>query len=231
MDAFRDLFSSLPAGLEIAVLGRLLLALALGAAVGLERELSAKPAGLRTIMLISVGAELLTESSLLAANLVTNDFIRADPARIAAQIVTGIGFIGAGTILVARGSVVGLTTAATLWVTAAIGMAVGLRAYVIAIGATFLVVATLVVLGWIERRLLPDRTVNTLTVTLYGSEAKAEPVQAVLSELGFRVSLLEMERTDEGATLGWSVSGTRQARDRLLERLFADPLVRSARID
>jgi len=231
VDAFRDLFSSLPAGLEIAVLGRLLLALALGAAVGLERELSAKPAGLRTIMLISVGAELLTESSLLAANLVTNDFIRADPARIAAQIVTGIGFIGAGTILVARGSVVGLTTAATLWVTAAIGMAVGLRAYVIAIGATFLVVATLVVLGWIERRLLPDRTVNTLTVTLYGSEAKAEPVQAVLSELGFRVSLLEMERTDEGATLGWSVSGTRQARDRLLERLFADPLVRSARID
>ena len=199
--------------------------------VGLERELSAKPAGLRTIMLICVGAALLTESSLLAADLAMHDLIRADPARIAAQIVTGIGFIGAGTILVYRGSVVGLTTAATLWVTAAIGIAVGLRAYVIAIGATFLVVSTLVVLGWIERRFLPDRTVNTLTVTLYGSEAKAEPVQAVLSELGFRISLLEVERTEEGVTLRWRVSGTGKAGDRLLERLYADPLVRSARID
>ncbi|HET7273730.1 MAG TPA: MgtC/SapB family protein, partial [Longimicrobiaceae bacterium] len=119
--------------LQIDLLGRLLLAALLGGLIGLERELSSKPAGLRTNLLICVGATLLMELSLTvaaeanAANLAAGVAFRADPARIAAQIVTGIGFLGAGTIMQARGSVVGLTTAATIWVVAAIGMAVGAR--------------------------------------------------------------------------------------------------------
>jgi len=231
MQSLSELVGSLPPSLQIDVLGRLLLALGLGAVVGLERELSGKPAGLRTIMLICIGAELLTESSLLAAGFQLHELVRADPGRIAAAVVTGIGFIGAGTILVHRGNVVGLTTAASMWVAAAIGMAVGLRAYVVATGATGLVVGTLVVLGWIERRLLPDRTLNTLLVTLEGADAAPEMVEDALSEMGFKRSRTHLERGDDSVTVGYRVSGTRQARDELLERLFSSPQVRSARVD
>src|SRR5690554_1125523 len=107
--------------LRVDLLVRLLLAAILGGLVGLEREISGKPAGLRTNLLICVGAALLTELS-LSIGLLTAERPNADPARIAAQIVSGIGFLGAGTIIQARGSVVGLTTAATLWVVAAIGI-------------------------------------------------------------------------------------------------------------
>ena len=231
MQSLNDLLAALPPSLQIDVLGRLLLALGLGATVGLERELSGKPAGLRTIMLICIGAELLTEASLLAAAFQLHDLVRADPGRIAAAIVTGIGFIGAGTILVHRGNVVGLTTAASMWVAAGIGMAVGLRAYVVATGATILVVGTLVVLGWIESRLLPDRTLNTLLVTLEGADATPEMVEDALSELGFKTTRTHLERADESVTVGYRVSGTRQAREDLLERLFGSPRVRSARVD
>lgn len=231
MQELRDLLDSLPPALQVGVLGRLLLALVLGAAVGLERERSRKPAGLRTIMLICVGAELLTEASLLAATFQLNDQVRADPARIAAQIVSGIGFIGAGTILVYRGSVVGLTTAASMWVAAAIGMTIGLRAYVVATGATFLVVVTLLALGWIERRYFPDRTLNTLRVTLEGPDVTPAWVEESLAELGFESTRLLLERDGQALTVGYRVSGTRAARDRLFERLFAEPRVRSARVD
>src|SRR5690554_2045638 len=125
-------FGSL-AWLRLDLLIRLLLAAILGGLIGLEREISGKPAGLRTNILICVGAALLTELS-LGIGLLTPERPNADPARIAAQIVSGIGFLGAGTIIQARGSVVGLTTAATLWVVAAIGMAVGAAAYVEAVG-------------------------------------------------------------------------------------------------
>jgi hypothetical protein len=182
--------------MQIDVLGRLLLALVLGAAVGLERERSRKPAGLRTIMLICVGAELLTEASLRAATFQVHDLVRADPARIAAQIVSGIGFIGAGTILVYRG-----------------------------------VVVTLVVLGWIEGRFFPDRTLNTLVVTLEGPDVAPELVEDSLAELGFHSTRLLLERDGEALTVGYRVSGTRAARDQLLERLFGEPRVRSAKVD
>src|SRR5687767_15281939 len=120
--------------------------------IGLERELSGKPAGLRTNLLICVGATLLMEVSInlaASANLGGGE-MRSDPARIAAQIVSGIGFLGAGTIIQARGSIIGLTTAATIWVVAAIGMAVGGRFYVEAIGSAILVGTALVMLGRVE---------------------------------------------------------------------------------
>jgi putative Mg2+ transporter-C (MgtC) family protein len=101
---------------------KLLIALALGALVGLEREWRRKPAGLRTHMLVSLGACLFT--------IVSVNSFGADPARIAAGIVTGIGFIGAGSVIGSRMHVKGLTTAATLWVVAAIGLAVGVEVYV-----------------------------------------------------------------------------------------------------
>src|SRR5690606_42014922 len=112
-------------GLTGAV-GRLFLAALLGGIIGLEREATGKPAGFRTNLLICLGAALITEISIaIAHDTALQQPLQADPGRIAAQIVSGIGFLGAGTIMQTRGSVTGLTTAATKWVVAAIGMATG----------------------------------------------------------------------------------------------------------
>lgn len=217
--------------LRLPILGRLLLALLLGAAVGIERELSGKPAGLRTNILICVGATLLTELSLVAASgLVEHELVRADPARIAAQIVSGIGFIGAGTILISRGSVLGLTTAATLWVVAALGMAVGLHMYVVAVGGTVLVVATLFVLGRFEARVLEERARFTLEVTLEGAESDPEQVEAYMEGEGFSLERLGHERASDAASFVYTVQGARSDRDALLRGLSRLDAVRSAAV-
>jgi putative Mg2+ transporter-C (MgtC) family protein len=124
---------------------RLLLAAALGATIGLEREVRRKPAGLRTNMLIALGAALFTTLSLELTS------AGGTPDRIAAQVVTGIGFVGAGAILRSGRSVHGMTTAATIWVNAAIGMAAGAGKYGIAAMATLVTLVVLAVLGPIER--------------------------------------------------------------------------------
>lgn len=142
--------------LRLDLLERLLMAAVLGGAIGWEREHAHKPAGLRTNILICMGAALLTDLSVTAGAGVPG----ADPARIAAQIVSGMGFLGAGTILQARGSVTGLTTAATLWVVAAIGMAVGFGRTIEAVGATFLVFFALMPLRWLEGRAEAHRRRN-----------------------------------------------------------------------
>jgi putative Mg2+ transporter-C (MgtC) family protein len=134
---------------ELELLLRLLLAALLGAAIGLERELKQKSAGLRTNTLIAVGAALFTLMSIEMAEGVFG----ADPTRITAQIVTGIGFLGAGAIIRTGGSVQGLTTAATVWVNAAIGMAAGGGRYVLAIGATALTMIVLLALTRLENLL------------------------------------------------------------------------------
>jgi putative Mg2+ transporter-C (MgtC) family protein len=134
--------------------------------VGLERELSGKPAGLRTNTLICVGAALFMHLSISVAEVGYSSVGQpyGDTTRIAAQIVSGIGFLGAGAILHSRGAVVGLTTAATIWVVAAIGAAVGAGEYVEAVGTTVLVALVLVGLKPAERFILAKR--RTVTATL-----------------------------------------------------------------
>ncbi|HYD51405.1 MAG TPA: MgtC/SapB family protein [Gemmatimonadaceae bacterium] len=127
-----------------------MLAVFLGGAIGLEREIAGKPAGLRTNILICLGSALLTDVSMRLA-LAPGARI-ADPARLAAQIVTGVGFLGAGTIMQAKGKITGLTTAATIWVVAAIGITVGAGLYFEAIGAGVLVAIVLGGLGKLEHR-------------------------------------------------------------------------------
>jgi putative Mg2+ transporter-C (MgtC) family protein len=142
---------------ELELLLRLLLAAVLGGVIGVEREVRQKSAGLRTNTLIAVGAALFTLMSIELAEGVFG----ADPTRITAQIVTGIGFLGAGAIIRTGGSVQGLTTAATVWVNAAIGVAAGGGRYVLAIGATALTIVVLLALTHIERmfaRRHPPRT-------------------------------------------------------------------------
>ncbi len=132
-----DIFS-LTVSEEIEIAVRLVLAAAFGAAVGYERRSADKPAGLRTLSLVAVGSALFTIIS-------TFGFENADQSRVAAQIVTGVGFLGAGTILRSGGSISGLTTAATIWATAAIGMAVGSGLYIAAVAGTIIILIILYV--------------------------------------------------------------------------------------
>lgn len=130
--------------LPLDLLARLLLATILGAVIGIDREIRRKPAGLRTNMLIALGSALFTIMSLRLAGQ------GGTPDRVAAQIVTGIGFLGAGAILRSGKDVHGMTTAATIWVNAAIGMAAGGGEYATAIGATFVTLIVLVILPPVE---------------------------------------------------------------------------------
>src|SRR5262245_49281405 len=133
----------------ILIVLKLLLATLCGGAIGLERELGRKAAGLRTNVLICIGAALyMIVSGHIGAQAGT------DPARLAAQVVTGIGFLGAGVILQSRGSVTGLTTAATIFVVGAVGISIGEGMFVLAILATILIIVVLVVLRKVERALL-----------------------------------------------------------------------------
>ena len=135
------------------VILKLIVAAILGGVVGFEREITHRPAGLRTHILVSLGAALFTVMSMMFAE---------DPARIAAGIVAGIGFIGAGSIIAARGEVHGITTAASLWVVAAIGLAVGLGAYLIA-GVTAFSVFVVLLFGRVERDLEKKKKITKLT--------------------------------------------------------------------
>lgn len=126
----------------------IILAAVFGAAIGLEREISGKAAGLRTNLLICLGAAVFTIiSRQIAAG--TN----ASVARIAAQIVTGVGFLGAGAIIQDRGGIYGLTTAATIWMVASIGMACGAGFFLLASASTVLAIVVLVGLNPLEKRI------------------------------------------------------------------------------
>lgn len=136
---------------------RLLLATLLGGLVGWERESEHKPAGLRTHMLVCIGATAFALVSLGLPGAGQPDTRSADTSRIIAAVITGIGFLGAGTILRGRGQVEGLTTAAGLWVVAGIGASVGLGAYAVAVTTTLLTLFVLHGLGAILERLFPGQ--------------------------------------------------------------------------
>ncbi len=129
---------------DIVMIARLLLAVVLGILVGVEREIVHKPAGLRTHALVSLGACLFT--------IISIQHFDVDPARIAAGIVAGIGFIGAGSIIAEKGHVQGVTTASSLWCVAAVGLAVGVGAYVLAVVSSALVFGVL----WLRKAEKPS---------------------------------------------------------------------------
>jgi putative Mg2+ transporter-C (MgtC) family protein len=127
---------------------KLILAAILGGIIGIERQIRDKPAGLRTNILICVGSTLFMSISTKVAQL-----LGGDPTRIAAQIISGIGFLGAGAVLHSHGFVLGLTTAATIWVVAGVGMALGSGMYLVAIFTTLMSLATLYLLAIIEDKI------------------------------------------------------------------------------
>lgn len=176
----------------------------LGGVIGLERELSGKPAGLRTNILICLGAAIITDLSLVLA--LTTTARMADPARLAAQIVTGIGFLGAGTILQTRGGIHGLTSAATIWVVAAIGMLCGAGEIAAALGATILVIVVLVLLGRFENYVLDRRRIRgTVRVSL---NVSVQEVRNVIEENGIRIDGINVYETGRSRLIELRVRGS-----------------------
>jgi len=191
---------------DVAV--RLFAAAALGGAVGMERELREREAGLRTHVLVAVGAALFTLASAYGFHEFLTEggnVVRADPTRIAAQIVTGIGFIGAGAILREGMSVRGITTAATLWVVAAIGLAAGAGYYVAAFIATAVVIIALWPLRILTHRLVDRARHEEKRLTLELAPRQGiSPLLVLLEQQGIRVDsfTLEDQRDRRRLTLG-----------------------------
>ncbi len=162
---------------------RLLVALMLGAVIGLERERQERAAGLRTVTMVSLGSCLFTIVGAYG-------FSATDPSRVAAQIVTGIGFLGAGTIFLRKDLVRGLTTAATIWAVAAIGMAAGTAQYFQAFFTTLLILAVLMVLKPIERRFFKRPNEAQVSLIIRRGESEIERVRTALRAIGaFPMSL------------------------------------------
>ena len=159
---------------------RMMAAALCGSLIGLEREYNKKPAGLRTLILICSGSALLVSISIDFAKLAAGG--NGDPSRIAAQIVTGIGFLGAGAILHERGSVLGLTTASTIWSVAGIGMACGAGWYVEAISFTLLVISVLTSVKPIEHWISRRCHVNEYVITVKKLKKVMPLVQEAISK-------------------------------------------------
>lgn len=177
-----------------------MLAALLGGVVGIERESLNRPAGLRTHILVCVGATLIM--------LVSIDLFRAyhevssvDPGRIAAQVVSGIGFLGAGTILREGMTVRGLTTAASLWVTAGIGLAVGTGMVVPAALTSIIVVTALIVLSRVERTYLHARRACTLLLMISDRPGQVGAIGTVLGNHRVNITSLSMRPAMEAGLL------------------------------
>lgn len=145
--------------LDLLILPRIVLSLILGFAIGFEREITGKFAGLRTHILVCLGACIFTIISIYGFKFVTAQGVVGvnDPARIAAQIIAGIGFIGAGTVMRQGTNISGITTAATLWVSAAVGMTCGCGMFGLASFSTVMILGVLITIGHFERRFLINK--------------------------------------------------------------------------
>ena len=179
------------------VLGKLFIAALLGGFIGWERERRGRPAGLRTHILVCVGVTLMmlvSEHIFVNYQGYKNDSIlRIDPARIAAQVVTGIGFLGAGTIIRFRASVRGLTTAASLWVVAGIGLAVGSGFILPAVFTTVIAIATLILIPFIEGEMKRDEY-RSIKILIDGQEQFLEKIKSILDENSVKLQKYKFEK-------------------------------------
>lgn len=186
--------------LSLTLVVRLLLACVLGGFIGYEREHTNRPAGFRTHILVCVGAALV---------MATSEFIfrqyggltNIDPARLGAQVISGIGFLGAGTIIREGFSVKGLTTAASLWAVSCVGLAIGIGFYEGAVSATILIYITLIVLKKMEAHFT---TKNRYRIIYVQSDKKAGQIGAITSvfdKMGARIKSIEFINNEEDKNL------------------------------
>jgi putative Mg2+ transporter-C (MgtC) family protein len=199
------------------VMLRLLLAIALGGIIGLEREASQKPAGLRTHILISVSAAMMMVFSELM--LAGKTPAGSDMLRVAAAVITGMGFIGAGTIIQSQGMVHGLTTASTLWTVAGLGLVVGAGYYLVAVLFALLVIATLVLFRRIEETHLKK------TLFHYHLKIKDSPdilvnLRKLIFHLGLKLAELNLKKERNVSIVTLSFSSSEEKERQFNQGLF-----------
>jgi len=206
----------LPNDLSTAVMTRILVAALLGAAIGLEREISGKPAGLRTNLFICMGSSLFT---------ILSDYIAremgGDHGRIAAQLIPGIGFIGAGAIIRERGNVVGLTTAATIFVVASVGMATGMGLYVTALFTTLVILLSLSVLGWAEKRFSLKSRLLTFRLTTVNLEKVMSGANALLAGMGVPMQHFQVFRVGADFVMEFDADVSHAQQHKIVQELGA----------
>lgn len=197
---------------------KLLLALILGGVIGAEREFGNKIAGFRTIILICVGATLISMISLKSGEIGNN----ADSSRIASNIVSGIGFLGAGVIIRNQGQVLGLTTAATIWMAAALGMAVGYGLYIVAIMFAFASLVVLMYFPLLEKWIDSQRDKRIFTIVTSLNMGKYEEFETMFKECGLLIRAKQRTKAGDTMRCTFRVFGIPDEHNQAMERLFAD---------
>jgi putative Mg2+ transporter-C (MgtC) family protein len=182
---------------DLEIIFRLFLASFLGALVGLEREVHGREAGIRTYLLVSLGSALIMIVSEYLAfeyqGKFSSDLFRVDPGRIAAQAITGIGFLGAGVIIRYKNSIRGLTTAASMWVVCAIGLAIGAGYYLFGSVVSGIAILSLVGLKGIEKKLSKDWYEEMIIVS-EDTEGQIDRIQEVMDKYNIKVTKLNIKK-------------------------------------
>lgn len=199
--------------IEILV-GRLLLAVLIGGLIGLEREYSSKDAGFRTLILISLGSALFTMFSVFIAT--------EDTDRIASNIVTGIGFLGAGVIFLSDNRVKGLTTAATIWVTAALGMGAGAGFYYLTIAGAVLTLIALFLLTRLEAVIERSNQTRAYTIVCYYKPGILKSFEEKLENYRLKYKPDKQFRRNNEITGSWIVSGSEKHHEEFIADILND---------
>ncbi|MFA5147097.1 MAG: MgtC/SapB family protein [Candidatus Omnitrophota bacterium] len=181
---------------EWIIIFRLVMAAVLSGVIGFEREFHGRAAGFRTHILLCVGSTLIMLTSMHIFDVYAAR-VACDPARIAAGVITGIGFLGAGTIMHSKASVRGLTTAASLWVVAGIGLAVGSGFYLASVVTTVIVMVTLMLFSQLEHAMIRKDWYKTIHIEMRGGVDQLKGIREILSEYRIEVTDFEVERGKE----------------------------------
>jgi putative Mg2+ transporter-C (MgtC) family protein len=201
-----------------------------GGVIGVERELRSKSAGIKTNILICLGASLYTGISALMWSLSIDQGVVADPARIAAQIVSGIGFLGAGTIIQSRGTVYGLTTAANIWVVAALGVMVGMGHGILATGISGVVVLILILTSFLEERFLRRARIFSVEVLLEDSTGQIRrDIKKRLEDYDLNIQDVSMIEQGENVSIRLKYQGSHQDHKRFMIELWTTQGVRTVK--
>lgn len=201
---------------------KIFLAILIGGLIGAEREFHSKAAGFRTLIFICLGATLFTILSIRISE-------RGDPARIAAQIVTGVGFIGAGVIMRDAGRIQGITTAATIWLIAALGTGIGMGQY----GLGLLAGSSILVVLWLFPRL--ERWIENLReerlyeITCRATPENAEHITTLLKGSGLKVHTFKQNKTGSKLHFSGHFSGSPYQHEQLVQKLLAEPEIKDLR--
>jgi len=204
---------------EIQILLRIIVGAVLGAIVGLERERDDQPAGLRTHMILVIGATLAMVLSVNLGYLFARPGTPADPARLAAQVISGIGFLGAGAILRYGYNVKGLTTATSLWTMAIVGLAVGAGYYLVAVVSTILILVVLTLLNILENKFLRISTSRYITVEADFKKGVVKSIRYIVEEYSDHLTSYTLQKSVKNKRIRIQVVA-RMARDQKLESLI-----------